>query len=60
MQLSLGMAVVQLCNVTQPQPPEDAPRPPAALHGFTFPGMCWMLCGAPGPETGRESCQERD
>lgn len=56
MQLSLGMAVVRLCSVMQPQPSEDTPCPCAALNGFTFPGMCWMLCRAPGPETGKEGC----
>lgn len=60
MQLSLGTAVVQLCSVTQPQPSEDTPCPHAPLHGFTFPGMYWMLCGASSPGTGREHCQERD
>lgn len=50
MQVSLGMAIVQLCSVTQPQPSENTPCSHAALHAFTFPGMCWMLCGAPGAD----------
>lgn len=31
----------------------------AALQGFPFPEMCWMLCGASDPESGGEGCWER-